>query len=274
MPLTKSEVGPGSLESLSELGLGHRRPNTPSVSHMVPRRGTGRTGPQPASRQMPNGNAQDSNAEESLRRSDRLAQQQQSQGSHAPVDGVSRGEAPQSNARQSGNSHIQASPIGRQGHATSGGTSSTARPAGNLPFQFAATFDHQPPRQIRPRQLLPPIIVRLQVVGGVGPNGMASPFDAQGSMHAVCKSSTVQPGAADGDQIAASAPEHHTILRSKSEWTFDLRPIEFHTTGYCQLEIYFIYVPRGTTPANDTVRIATITSRPIHVHSFAPLFPG
>lgn len=213
-------------------------------------------------------------AEGTPRRSHRLSQQPPSRGTPAPRPSSARTAPPQQTPRRGGRSSQQ------QSHGQQAGVGTPSRAGGAVkalrgsPIQFVATFDGQPPREIRPRQPLPPITIRLRIAGGVGSQGRESPFDARGIIHAIATTAHMQPQAGDAEQATATAPEHHSTVRPDTEWSFVLRPGAINGSGFCRLEVVLVYVPPGSSPTDRSVRLLSLTSRPIHVHSFAPLVPG
>ena len=207
----------------------------------------------------------------------RQAQQQSSAGTRSHQHESMRGESSRQVSEQVQDGHGSPS---RRRHRTHSSTSVADRPSRRTrasPIQFAATFDNQPPKEIRPDQALPPIRVRLQVAGSIGPTPVPSPFDPQGDFHAIGTVASLNPSPGEGEQTTATAPEHHTMVGGDTQWTFVLRPNGVPATGYYRLEVILMFVPRralGATRTEDSLQLMSILSRPFYVHSFAPLIPG
>ena len=213
----------------------------------------------------------------SPRRSRRIAGQvaqagRATEGNESVASPVSRRTAAAGAARQ----HPQTSNTSRKEiHMQAQASSPAATPT----IQYSASFNPQPPKEIRPEQSLPKYVVRMDLTGS-NLAGNVSPI-GRGAVNAISR--VVTPDGRDIMDAAsniprsetATAPERHARLQDTTTWTFHFKPSSFHVSGFFRIRVSIIHTPmvdhgHGEI-ADSPVRLMTITSRVIHVHAFAPL---
>ena len=147
-------------------------------------------------------------------------------------------------------------------------------------FEYFATFERQPPTDIRPRHEIPAYTIHLQLMGK-NIKGRACPLAYKDTVNAVA-----YLVGADGRAIpqvnielsrseSATAPEHHKVVRDDTSWTLRFRPRVVDALGFFRIRVNIFYTPVVSTGGHNTlgspVPLLTVKSRVIHVDTFAPL---
>ena len=128
-------------------------------------------------------------------------------------------------------------------------------PEPEIVYQYSATFDDQPPAELRPNIDFPELIVRMHI-GGPGTEGKESPLDPNGAINALAY--IVSP---DGHSLLpnqpplmpqnlgfpistmATAPERHEILGEDTSWTLRVKVRANNRTGFYRLRVNIFYTP-------------------------------